>query len=192
MAGTVGAVLTCPLEVVKTRLQANMGSMVPCHPKNDHKPNLFVNNRLNSTQPTRHHNLSTSTPFTTTVNMLNSNSGNLSIKSHVSHSHYCDQQPSAKPASTRLGVGLIFQFRWVSADNHNPHNQLTISIQRSIIKNEGFRALFKGLVPNMIGVAPHRSGLLHVDFQPEIPKEFVFLSTEPFTFSHMPIQKAYF
>ncbi len=105
MAGTVGAVLTCPLEVVKTRLQADIGPRT-CQYKASH---VFVNSCLNSTQ-TRHQNLST--PFSPSINMLSSNC-NLDIKSNTNRSHFCDKQSSTKVTTRRLGLGLIMQLRWV-------------------------------------------------------------------------------
>lgn len=85
--GTVGAILTCPLEVVKTRLQAS--------------------------------------------------------------------QLSFRPLCFRE-----FHLQTVTGSNFTPARAYTtgvLQLLRSILQNEGARSLFKGLGPNLVGVAPSRA-----------------------------------
>ncbi|CAF1664787.1 unnamed protein product [Rotaria magnacalcarata] len=93
LAGTFGAVLTCPLEVIKTRYQSSKSS---------------VSKEYN------HLNLSSSMSNTMTYNMRRS-------------MLFSNKRPS-----------IIAAFRY-------------------ILKYEGVPGLFKGLVPNLIGVAPSRA-----------------------------------
>jgi solute carrier family 25 protein 33/36 len=92
LAGTFGAVLTCPLEVIKTRYQSSKSS---------------VSKEYN------HLNLSSSMSNTVTYNMRRS-------------MPFSNKRPS-----------IIAAFRY-------------------ILKYEGVPGLFKGLVPNLVGVAPSR------------------------------------
>lgn len=99
MAGTAGAIATCPLEVVKTRLQSST-----CH----FSPPIASSNNgtcgpLGPLRGRRN--------FTTAV---------------------------ALPSPLRPRMGLI-------------------QCLRHIVENEGPRALFKGLGPNLVGVAPSRA-----------------------------------
>ena len=47
IGGTVGAVLTCPLEVVKTRLQSSVATFQPVYISNVAQVNLIPNSYLN-------------------------------------------------------------------------------------------------------------------------------------------------
>ncbi|CAF1335894.1 unnamed protein product [Rotaria magnacalcarata] len=89
IAGTFGAILTCPLEVIKTRYQSSK--------------NAFSQGR-------NHLNLNSSTSNTT---------------------NHCTLSGTRSPS--------------------------IINSLRHIVKYEGFRGLFKGLIPNLIGVAPSRA-----------------------------------
>ena len=88
VGGTIGAIITCPLEVVKTRLQSSIVSLnfTPC-------------------------------PVTTTTTTT-----------------------GATAATPRL-TNHLFILRFI----------------RHIVETEGTKALFKGLGPNLIGVAPSRA-----------------------------------
>lgn len=116
VGGTVGAVLTCPLEVVKTRLQSSVATFQPVY--------------LHSVQPK--------------VAYLHTNS-HINYSSCVaSAGHNCPHGTGTLAAERALqiahsrSVGLYYCLRY-------------------IVKNEGFSALFKGLGPNLVGVAPSRA-----------------------------------
>lgn len=82
IGGTVGAITTCPLEVVKTRLQSSVVSLDPP-----------------------------------------------------------EKQTCVSPSGTAMLRNRFFIYRSI----------------RHIVETEGTKALFKGLGPNLIGVAPSRS-----------------------------------
>ena len=100
LGGSVGAFLTCPLEVIQTRLQSS----------------AFRLQRLKSTR-------------------INVSSG----------------------LSTTSG-GTV-NFSTMKTATQPPPNQFTgiFSYGRLIVKEEGFRALFKGLGPTLLGVTPSRA-----------------------------------
>ncbi|KOB77546.1 Endonuclease-reverse transcriptase [Operophtera brumata] len=105
VAGTAGAVVTCPLEVVKTRLQSSQGLGIPPPPP---------------------------PPSDSTANARK-------VCSKV-HRHQ-----EAKWGYRRT-MGAMFAYS-KQADRMLMH----------IVQNEGPKALFKGLGPNIVGVAPSRA-----------------------------------
>lgn len=106
IGGTVGAILTCPLEVVKTRLQSSTAKF----------------------HPTFEVQASTLTPYIHTTQPVS----NFSIYTNVGTTEAALQH--AKRRSPELLLCL-----------------------RQIIQTEGVQALFKGLGPNLVGVAPSRA-----------------------------------
>ncbi|XP_022248560.1 solute carrier family 25 member 36-A-like isoform X2 [Limulus polyphemus] len=120
IGGTTGAIVTCPLEVVKTRLQSSVvnfnclyAPLTPCNAS--HKINGFNHG----------YHLYT---FTTS-----SNSSSVSTKSFFS------RVLSYGSSATRQQPSGIWQ------------------CLRHIVENEGAQALFRGLGPNLFGVAPSRA-----------------------------------
>lgn len=121
VAGTAGAIVTCPLEVVKTRLQSSSSGFH--HPPPISKE--FTSGHptcKGSPTPEQRRRLCTGYPR---------------YSSHfVSLSHF--GVSTSPPDSSRNAPGIYQCLRY-------------------IIKNEGARGLFKGLGPNLIGVAPSRA-----------------------------------
>ncbi|XP_037710199.1 mitochondrial carrier protein Rim2 isoform X2 [Drosophila subpulchrella] len=118
-AGTVGAVVTCPLEVVKTRLQSSTAFMTPSRlaenaggPANGGQSELL--------RPEQRRKLSTT--------ILRNRS-----------------QPQIM-AISHCGISST-----------TPKTMSIMQCLRHIVQNEGTRALFKGLGPNLVGVAPSRA-----------------------------------
>ncbi|XP_077284481.1 replication in mitochondria 2 isoform X2 [Arctopsyche grandis] len=103
VAGTAGAVVTCPLEVVKTRLQSSRGVGGP----NARPSPIRV------------------TPSAAQVR------------------HFCTRAPCPQVSNT-------------GRSDMRPRVSL-IQCIRHIVETEGPRALFKGLGPNLVGVAPSRA-----------------------------------
>ncbi|GAB6019045.1 hypothetical protein CHUAL_000672 [Chamberlinius hualienensis] len=122
VGGTVGAIVTCPLEVVKTRLQSSVATF-------DYQSKC----------------LTSSTPSSTTHRLYLASQR--STASNLRHGHH---------------LMTVSPDNCVSAQLH--HHQMTdqprIGIWRClryIIEMEGVAGLFKGLGPNLIGVAPSRA-----------------------------------
>ncbi|XP_073961784.1 replication in mitochondria 2 isoform X3 [Choristoneura fumiferana] len=104
VAGTAGAVVTCPLEVVKTRLQSSKGVGAPPPPPPSSDNNAARSKRVCSKIP----------------------------------KHQVQQCARAGHARTTSRMSLI-------------------QCIRHIVQTEGPKALFKGLGPNIVGVAPSRA-----------------------------------
>ncbi|KAK0094186.1 hypothetical protein PV326_011620 [Microctonus aethiopoides] len=138
VAGTTGAIVTCPLEVVKTRLQSSTSQFyapsghkeftsghVTCKsvPASQQRRRLCTGGYTRYAIVALSHCGETSSPSSTTPPSLRSSS----------------TPPSPHPAGPR----------------HNPPG--LIHCLKYIVKYEGIRALFKGLGPNLVGVAPSRA-----------------------------------
>ncbi|KAG7207906.1 hypothetical protein KM043_009497 [Ampulex compressa] len=121
VAGTAGAIVTCPLEVVKTRLQSSSSGFYP-PPVNKEFTSGHVTCNGFPTPEQRRRLCTTGCPRYSLVAL-----------SHCGTSTPPGSNPHAHPAP-----GIYQCIRY-------------------IIKNEGTRALFKGLGPNLIGVAPSRA-----------------------------------
>lgn len=127
IAGTAGAVVTCPLEVVKTRLQSSTASFI-------HSVPVRIPSDAGKLSGSEHH--------------LRSNNCN------VDH-HHSRQRVCASTILTRRRPSVLAI----------PQCGLSTSVQsisiwqclKHIVQTEGSRALFKGLGPNIVGVAPSRA-----------------------------------
>ncbi|XP_038108266.1 mitochondrial carrier protein Rim2 isoform X2 [Culex quinquefasciatus] len=132
IAGTAGAVVTCPLEVVKTRLQSSSASFISVPPR-------IV---------TDHHGV-----------------GKLSSSSCGSNEHLRSNSNSAEHHSRQRVCASTLLSRRRPSILAIPQCGLSTSVQsisiwqclKHIVQTEGGRALFKGLGPNIVGVAPSRA-----------------------------------
>ncbi|XP_059220814.1 mitochondrial carrier protein Rim2 isoform X1 [Stomoxys calcitrans] len=122
-AGTVGAVVTCPLEVVKTRLQSSTAFLTP--PRIESNSATNVSSEL--LRPEQRRKLSTT--------ILRNRS-----------------QPQVIG-----GVRRIMAISHCGISSTSTKSMSIIQCLRHIVQNEGPRALFKGLGPNLVGVAPSRA-----------------------------------
>ncbi|XP_011140962.1 mitochondrial carrier protein Rim2 isoform X1 [Harpegnathos saltator] len=120
VAGTAGAIVTCPLEVVKTRLQSSSSGF---HPPPVHKE--FTSN----------HSTCRSSPTPEQRRRLWTGLYTRHSSHFVALSHFGVSSP---PPRSMHAPGIYECIRY-------------------IIKHEGIRGLFKGLGPNLIGVAPSRA-----------------------------------
>ncbi|XP_050412192.1 solute carrier family 25 member 36 [Patella vulgata] len=102
-AGTVGAILTCPLEVVKTRLQSSIATFGPS--------------------------------FVTDVRVLSASAASQSSCGNIALNNVEHYSSGGKG---RVSLGIILCLR-------------------HIFVTEGAKGLFKGLGPNLVGVAPSRA-----------------------------------
>lgn len=109
VAGTVGAIATCPLEVVKTRLQS---SVTHFHP-------AYIQSHT-----------TTYVPRTVVPNVhLYTSAGSITADSHIIQNGY----------------------------HHQKRHVSLLQCLRYIVQTEGINGLFKGLGPNLVGVAPSRA-----------------------------------
>lgn len=173
IAGTTGAILTCPLEVVKTRLQANM-HLNPAHPPSFPRATALNNhnNVYNATSHSKNQKLTNNNSKLTT--RLNCYSNILLRNNHLSHGGSMPMATVASSASSpqqfvanvfNLENTLKHQTAAARRGGHLPALVKTAAVHRPsiylhfklIIQNEGFKALFKGLGPNIVGVAPYRA-----------------------------------
>ncbi|XP_058806151.1 mitochondrial carrier protein Rim2 [Phymastichus coffea] len=118
VAGTVAAIVTCPLEVVKTRLQSSSGGFYP-------------------------------PPYSKELG-----SGHVTGRSFQQRRRLCTGE------SRRYSLVTLSHCAVSPPPGGRPHNVTQPGILqclRYIVEHEGPRALFKGLVPNIVGVAPSRA-----------------------------------
>uniref|UniRef100_A0A336MBW7 CSON014903 protein n=1 Tax=Culicoides sonorensis TaxID=179676 RepID=A0A336MBW7_CULSO len=116
VAGTVGAIVTCPLEVVKTRLQSSNAFLPPRFSNNDSSGGKGLDAK----------------------------------RIHIEHrnkfcSNILKRRPHQVLAISSCGI------------SSKATSMSIMQCLRHIVETEGPRALFKGLGPNIVGVAPSRA-----------------------------------
>lgn len=119
--GTMGAIATCPLEVVKTRLQSSHFSVMM-----GNLPPAAASRRTNAT----------------TCNTI------------PPRRSLCT---SAAPTSASQVVHLSQHLPPNPGPGHHPRTLSLVHCLRYIVEVEGPRALWRGLGPNLVGVAPSRA-----------------------------------
>uniref|UniRef100_A0A2P2I8I3 Solute carrier family 25 member 36-A-like n=1 Tax=Hirondellea gigas TaxID=1518452 RepID=A0A2P2I8I3_9CRUS len=120
--GTMGAIATCPLEVVKTRLQSSTFSVMMGAPLPPAAAPRYSNSTTCNTLPPRRR-LCTSAARACTSQVV-----------HLSHNMQAPDPSRGHPRTLSLMHCL-----------------------RYIVAEEGPRALWRGLGPNLVGVAPSRA-----------------------------------
>ncbi|XP_049536103.1 mitochondrial carrier protein Rim2 [Anopheles darlingi] len=136
IAGTAGAVVTCPLEVVKTRLQSSSST-------------TFIIQGSSSTARL----VTDGGKLSDHVRFASAASNNASERHQNAVRHQRVASASAILTRRRPSIFAI------------PQCGLSTSVQsisiwqclKHIVQTEGSRALFKGLGPNIVGVAPSRA-----------------------------------
>lgn len=140
LGGTVGAIVTCPLEVVKTRLQSSVATFE----YRSSTPSSSVTASASTHQLHKHLYVSSSATSSvrqrTIKTLATSSSSNLNLR-HEPHS-----------VSVNIGHHSCLS----NAAQHSPKIGIWKCI-RYIVQMEGVGGLFKGLGPNLIGVAPSRA-----------------------------------
>ncbi|XGW10584.1 hypothetical protein V3C99_012241 [Haemonchus contortus] len=148
VGGTAGTCITCPLEVVKTRMQSTKGitPVGPCSSQGGNHSGSSPPSIPPKTSAPQGPMSSTYKHFLETNRRLGMDFlGRLVGKCDVS----------------RNGMSLDLS-RFVQSQVHDasnsPRRRLNIFRYFShIIKNEGYSGLYKGLLPNLVGVAPSKA-----------------------------------
>ncbi|KAI5637565.1 mitochondrial carrier protein domain-containing protein [Phthorimaea operculella] len=131
VAGTAGAVVTCPLEVVKTRLQSSKGLGAPGNPP---PSDATTTKRVCSKIP-KHQEAKWGYRRTMGAMFAYSKQADRMLMTYNCQVQQCARAGHARPVSRMSLIQCI----------------------RHIVQTEGTKALFKGLGPNIVGVAPSRA-----------------------------------
>lgn len=135
IGGTVGAIVTCPLELIKVRFQSSQGGALSnyapvVHPFTTHGPSPSIT-------------LSTALPHRQSagVSLIHPNQPTAcGLPTAGKHETLV---PTSKPRVFR-SANVIFK------------QSKIIRCMVDVCQSEGYRALFKGLVPTLVGVLPSR------------------------------------
>lgn len=174
VGGTAGAIFTCPLEVVKTRLQAsNSGFETKLKPP--HAGGLEEVKKAGESPAGKActkwtgrvvhqcvYRPALGSQYTVNMRLLRANCLHFGSVTPIL---YSTQSQPCRPLQSKLSG---FQDRTsVKAAVHTGHavsnvrstgNAMgVIGCLRHIVEHEGVRGLFRGLVPNLVGVAPSRA-----------------------------------
>lgn len=160
LAGSTGTLLTSPLEVVKTRFQSSTSSF-----------KQIIEQQHKAGEANK---LSTSTTIGHIKNSCTSNLNNLSnrVKLASRAAHSCSLNSTiffknnhlSQHSSNLMTSGFNFDtsqqnFKCLNTSSkvlHRPGLGIYLHL-KFIIQNEGVKALYKGLGPTLIGVAPYRA-----------------------------------
>lgn len=152
LAGSTGTIITCPLEVIKTRQQSSTSSLLKFS-----EPNLQVISNSKAAGSIKHNTPITSNSCTSNLNNLNnriqyrfSTAHNFSLNSTILFKN----NHMSQPMMTNNFVNSIN----TASKSIQPRAGLRVYLHlKFILANEGYRALFKGLGPTLIGVVPNRA-----------------------------------
>ena len=149
MGGTAGAILTCPLEVVKTRLQSTDSGFGSASKPPPSKPETLANKP--ALGPTS--NNSSNGPIRNSIFHPELARGHMQITVPVANLH---SKASEKVLLHGIEPGSI-SVRWSSTTMPPPPGGGSMGVAqclKHIFVNEGVSGLFKGLGPNLMGVFP--------------------------------------
>ncbi|KAA0188407.1 Mitochondrial substrate carrier domain-containing protein, partial [Fasciolopsis buskii] len=164
IGGTVGAILTCPLEVIKVRLQSSRGatlrSVIPSR-LSETKSKTQIARRLwpiawtdsavrSSSFSSSLEHVHIDTPTSECKNPFSESA--VSLHCHHRSPTYIGPNPSSTNTSTESGI----RSHSVRPANFCLRRSVLLRCLVDISRNEGYGALFKGLVPTLIGVLPSR------------------------------------
>lgn len=174
VGGTAGAIVTCPLEVVKTRLQSSNSGFGTTL-----KVGAVESVRVDSVEAVNHLTSATKTggkvshvvyrpalgsQYSVTVQLLNANWSHFGSSNPIL---YSTQSQPCRPLQSKL---TAFGDRTSAKSVHTDQAVVTHSrgagsaartgvwsCLKHIWTNEGVRGLYRGLGPNLVGVAPSRA-----------------------------------
>lgn len=174
VGGTAGAIVTCPLEVVKTRLQSSNSGFGTTL-----KVGAVEAVRVDSVEAVNHLTSATKTggkvshvvyrpalgsQYSVTVQLLNANWSHFGSSNPIL---YSTQSQPCRPLQSKLtAFGDRTSAKSVHTDQAVVTNSRGVgsakrtgvwSCLKHIWTNEGARGLYRGLGPNLVGVAPSRA-----------------------------------
>ncbi|KAJ1357937.1 hypothetical protein KIN20_016212 [Parelaphostrongylus tenuis] len=155
VGGTAGTCVTCPLEVIKTRMQSSKGIISPIGPSTSQGGH---SRRTPTPRPPTFR----KPPPPPSQRSLFSSYKNILENTHRVGTEFAGSIATARGDISRSPpLSFIFS-RFVQSqareDMNTPRKRLNIIRYFSyIIKTEGLGALYKGLLPNLVGVAPSKA-----------------------------------
>jgi len=160
VGGTTGAILTCPLEVVKTRLQSSNSGFDTRLKVQEKASSSTKTTSSNGWPKVSYYRPALGSQYSYSIQLLNSNWGHFGSSCPIL---YSTQSQPCRPLQSKLNA---FQDRTKAAMVHTKVHTMVdvkrpslgvISCLRHIVAHEGASGLFRGLGPNLIGVAPSRA-----------------------------------
>ncbi|CAD6192501.1 unnamed protein product [Caenorhabditis auriculariae] len=151
--GTAGTALTCPLEVVKTRMQSSTGLDTTSGPSTS-QGNLSSKSGNSSSSNKKAHSVN-ATSYKPSIGE------NVRLRGQIAMQRLLggDVARLCSPFGASMGATLRAASN-IAERSEPPKQSRNFVIFRYIswvIRNEGFGSLYKGLVPNLIGVAPSKA-----------------------------------
>ncbi|KAA3670195.1 solute carrier family 25, member 33/36, partial [Paragonimus westermani] len=153
IGGTVGAVVTCPLEVVKVRLQSSQGSAlrshsVPVQPNPVSAPSDVGSSRRD-------------TPFVrhavSCASSLSKTNPPQPLCPPAGSEHGNSQRPLLNPSNYQVSMTTFLDTKQnptPSGTHSGLRRSVLLRCLMDISRSEGYRSLFKGLLPTLVGVLP--------------------------------------
>lgn len=168
VGGTTGAIITCPLEVVKTRLQSsNSGFDTTLKIKRDVEVSLTSNTshpaKPNFTGKVSHvvYRPALGSQYKFSIQLLNANWGHFGSSNPIL---YSTQSQPCRPLQSKLtafgdrtNAKAVHTGQAVMHTRHIGSSMGVWACLKHIWSNEGARGLYRGLGPNLVGVAPSRA-----------------------------------
>ncbi|KAI6214182.1 Carrier protein [Aphelenchoides besseyi] len=144
IGGTAGSAITCPLEVIKTRLQSST---------------------YRSDEPLKRTN--SKVPFAAKSQSSTSSGGSLKFQAtkfksvynelihSIRHSTHVQQNGFLRLPYAQLTLAV--RAKSTLSSSHQQSKRSLIKFLAEILRTEGLAALYKGLLPNLVGVAPSKA-----------------------------------
>ncbi|EGT57538.1 hypothetical protein CAEBREN_11002 [Caenorhabditis brenneri] len=164
VGGTAGTAITCPLEVVKTRMQSSRGLDTQSGPSTSSGNNSSTKSSPSSSST------KSSGFFKSVVSQRNGfgsnfRGGQFALERILHDGGFTAFSKSnifnqfSNPATTSLVQYCVRNLSTSSTPSQSPPRRGTIVFRYigQVIKTEGVGALYKGLIPNLIGVAPSKA-----------------------------------
>lgn len=165
VGGTVGTGITCPLEVVKTRMQSSRGLDTQSGPSTSSGSSSSTKSPSSSSSSKQGGNLFKSVSSQRNGFGSNFRGGQFALERIFSGGGFAAFSKAnpfnqfSNSTSTSLVQYCVRNLSTNSIPPQTPARRGTIVFKyiSQVIKTEGVGALYKGLIPNLIGVAPSKA-----------------------------------